>query len=161
MESSGFIDAADTLILEDDEFHQLLNHPVLDNTASAAFKQHVVTLCVNHGLVFPVAADNANPASPAKFLRNYNYIVKSLKSIQSQISDACSTTMEIIFVREQRECHPLKPMRIWKRMSDSFHKVAARDRGSLMTDLQSHAMTIQSWELDDLTDWIEKTIHIV
>eukprot|EP00961_Rhodomonas_salina_P144197 1941350-Rhodomonas_salina.1 len=92
--------------------HQLLNHPVLDNTASAAFKQHVVTLCVNHSLVFPVAADNANPASPAKFLCNYNYIMKSLKLIQSQISDACSTTMETIFVREQLQCHPLKLMRI-------------------------------------------------
>eukprot|EP00961_Rhodomonas_salina_P164862 2221536-Rhodomonas_salina.1 len=65
--------------------------------------------------------------------------------------------METIFVCEQRERHPLKPMRIWKRMSDSFHKVAARDSCSLMTDLQSHAMTIPSWELDDLTDWIKKT----
>eukprot|EP00961_Rhodomonas_salina_P102732 1381608-Rhodomonas_salina.1 len=42
-------------------------------------------------------------------------------------------------------------------MSDNFHKVAAKDSGSLMTDLQSHAMTITSWELDDLIDWIAKT----
>eukprot|EP00961_Rhodomonas_salina_P115213 1550851-Rhodomonas_salina.1 len=79
-------------------------------------------MCVNHGLVFPVAADNANPASAAKYQRNFDYIVKSLKAIQSQISDACSETMETIFVREQRDRHPLKPMRIWKRMSDNFHK---------------------------------------
>eukprot|EP00961_Rhodomonas_salina_P278988 3768881-Rhodomonas_salina.1 len=79
-------------------------------------------MCVNHGLVFPVAADNANPASAAKYQCNFDYIVKSLKAIQSQISDSCSETMETIFVREQRDRHPLKPMRIWKRMSDNFHK---------------------------------------
>eukprot|EP00961_Rhodomonas_salina_P291066 3931672-Rhodomonas_salina.2 len=106
MDSLWFIKALDTLVLVDYEFQHLLYHPVLDNVTSVAFKQHVVLMCVNHCLVFPVAADNANPASAAKFQLNLDYIVKSLKAIQSQISDACSKMMETIFVRAKGSPSP-------------------------------------------------------
>jgi len=156
MNEAWFVDAAESLTLVDDEFHFLVAHPVPDviSPPDNAFKTAVVNLAVLHGIRFPTAADNVNPATGAKLQRNFDNIVSRLKAIQSQLSDACSKTMETIFVQEQRIKHPLKPMRVWKRMLDSFFKVQSKDRGQYMLDVQNHASRITSWELEDLSDWI-------
>mmetsp|Transcript_54986 Transcript_54986/g.112326 ORF Transcript_54986/g.112326 Transcript_54986/m.112326 type:complete len:407 (-) Transcript_54986:130-1350(-) len=158
MEDAWFVDASESLILEDEQFHFLVAHPAADvtNPPDNAFKTAVVNLAVLHGIRFPTAADNTNPTQGAKLQRNFTNIISRLKAIQSQLSDSCSETMETIFIEEQREKHPLKPMRIWKRMSDSFHKVLAKDRGTYMKVVQNHAGCIPSWELDYLVDWIRK-----
>eukprot|EP00961_Rhodomonas_salina_P239665 3237420-Rhodomonas_salina.1 len=111
---------------------------------------------VAHYFVFPIDTYNINPSSDAKFLRNYNVIIKVLKAIQLQLSDSCAETFESIFTTESLDKHPLKPLSVWKRMKDSVHKVA-KDHCSYMTSLQHHAGIIDSWELDDVDVWIKLT----
>ena len=48
-----FVAAADSLIIENDSFHQIVNHPVPDVLNSNEFKTAVVNLAVNNGCVFP------------------------------------------------------------------------------------------------------------
>eukprot|EP00961_Rhodomonas_salina_P065128 876154-Rhodomonas_salina.1 len=74
---------------------------------------------VAHCFVLPIDADNINPSLDAKFLLNYNVIIKVLKAIQSQLLDSCAETFESIFTMESLDKHPLKPLRVWKRMKDS------------------------------------------
>ena len=152
-----FVAAAESLVIEDDVFQQIVNHPVPDVLNSNEFRTAVVNLAVFHGCVFAVAADNTNPTTGVKLGRNYNDIVKRMKAIQSQLSNSCADTMETCFTIEQREMHPLRSLRTWKRMSRSFHEIRTKDRGQCMTDLQKHASNITNWELDALTQWIADT----
>ena len=156
MDCEFFIPAAEALSLVNDKFDYFVNHPNPDVFTTPQFKKAVITYMVAHGFVFPIDADNINPSSDAKFLRNYNVIIKVLKAIQSQLSDSCAETFESIFTTESLDKHQLKPLRVWKRMKDSVHKVA-KDRGSYMTSLQHHAGIINSWELDDVDAWIKRT----
>lgn len=131
-------------------------HPTPDVLTSADFQKRVITYFVAHCLVFPVAADNINPASDGKYIHIYAQLQKRLHSIQSQLSDSCAATMESIFTEEAILKHPLKPLRIWKRMSSRFHQISQKDRGACMTAVQMHASHIGAWELDDLEDWMKK-----
>ena len=136
MGDEWFVDAAEALTLVEDEFHQLIAHPVPDvflPTPNAAFKVAVVNIAVLHGILFPVAADNVNPTAPvAKLNSNYANIIARVKAINSQLSDTCSEAMETIFLTERCIRHPVKGMLIWKRITDSFHKILVKDRGKLM-----------------------------
>ena len=152
-----FLPAAESLIIEDDVFHELVNHPAPDALGSDEFKVAVVALAINNGCTFNAAADNVNPLTGAKLTRNYNDVMKRLKAIQSQLSGACATTLETCFTAEQREMHPLRALRTWKRMSRTFHEIRSKDRGACMTDLQKQASTIPKWDLDSLTQWIKDT----
>ena len=145
-----FVAAADSLTIEDDLFHQLVNHPMQDDLNSIEFQVAVVELAVTHGCVFSTTADNTQPTTGPRLGRNYKDIIKRLKAIQSQLSDSCAKTMETCFTLEQRLMHPLRSLRTWKRMSRSFHEIKSKDRGQCMSDLQKQAQTISSWELDDL-----------
>ena len=154
MDYEFFIPAAEALILEDEEFHSIVNHPVRDTLTGIPFKKKVITMLVGHWLLFPIAADNTNPDSDAKYVRNYAYIVRILKGIHSQLSDACSGTFSTIFTIEQQAKHPLQPLRVWKRMTSLIYSVSAKDRGQCMTYLQQHARTVLKWDLDDIKDWV-------
>jgi hypothetical protein len=122
-----FMAAAESLVISDDTFHQLVNHPVPDVITSDDFKTAVVQLAVQHGCVFPTAADNVTPTiGAAKLNRNYENIIKHLKDIQSQLSGSCAETMETSFIDEQCLMHPLRALRTWKRMSRSFHEIKER-----------------------------------
>jgi hypothetical protein len=57
-----FITAADSLVLENEEFHELVAHPTVDVLTSTAFKKAVVILCSNAGYK---SVDPALHASPA------------------------------------------------------------------------------------------------
>ena len=156
MNEGWFKDAAESLIIIDDEFHNLVAHPAVDNVTSVAFKKKVIELALAHGWESVIAANNVLPTSPAHVPLNYAKIIVSLKGIQSQLSDTCAETFETMFVIEHQASHPLKAMRIWQRMSESIHKVMLKDRGEYMVDVQEHARCIPSWELDDLTAWIHR-----
>eukprot|EP00961_Rhodomonas_salina_P103976 1399278-Rhodomonas_salina.1 len=90
MDYKWFISAAQALILVNNKFNFFVNHPTPDTIPSPVFMKAVITYLVAHGLVFPVAADNVNPADAAKHVRNYTHIIKVRKGIQSQLSDACA-----------------------------------------------------------------------
>eukprot|EP00961_Rhodomonas_salina_P056295 756203-Rhodomonas_salina.1 len=80
---------ADALILEDEEFHQIMVHPIQDSFTTPTFKVAVINLVVNNSTdFFPDPNDNVNPAVGVKIARNDLYIQKVLLSIQSQLSDA-------------------------------------------------------------------------
>eukprot|EP00961_Rhodomonas_salina_P042608 572788-Rhodomonas_salina.1 len=153
MKIQWFMKAAMALLFEDEEFHQLVNHPTLDVLTSAPFKKAVVTFVHGHGFAF---ATNT-PAAPATYDSNYEIVLDTLSSIQSQLSDACAATMEQSFTEEMLIDHPLKALRIWRRMADSFDKISPEDSGSCMTALQNHASFIGDWDLDALQIWIKQT----
>eukprot|EP00961_Rhodomonas_salina_P298143 3937829-Rhodomonas_salina.2 len=115
----------------------------------------MITYLVAHGLVFPIDANNTAPTSAGKFAANYAVIVKMMKGIQGQLSNACISSMETIFMAGAVENHPLKPMRIWTRMVDSVHKIG-KDRGHYMTALQHHAGHFNCWELEDIDVWMKR-----
>ena len=123
-----FVAAADSLTIEDDSFHQLVNHPMQDDLNSIEFQVAVVELAVTHGCVFSTTADNTQPTTGPRLGRNYKDIIKRLKAIQSQLSDLCAKTMETCFTLEQRLMHPLRSLWTWKRMSRSFHEIKSKDR---------------------------------
>eukprot|EP00961_Rhodomonas_salina_P017312 232857-Rhodomonas_salina.1 len=63
--------------------------------------------------------------------------------------------METIFMAEAVENHQLKPMRIWKHMVDSVHKIS-KDSCHYMTALQHHAGHFDGWELEDIDAWMNR-----
>ena len=78
MNEEWFSEAADSLILIDDEFHHLVAHPAADVVSpapDAAFKTAVVNLAVLHGFKSPTAADNVAPATGVRLNHNYDNIV--------------------------------------------------------------------------------------
>eukprot|EP00961_Rhodomonas_salina_P210267 2839046-Rhodomonas_salina.1 len=135
MEYPWFIPASESLILVNDKFNYFVSHPTPD-----------------------VLTDNTFKKADAKYLANYYVqITSALRGIQSQLSDACSESMQSIFTEEALHKHPLKAMRVWKRMSDSVFKVLPKDSGECMVNLnlQKHAMHIPAWELSDLDAYVK------
>eukprot|EP00961_Rhodomonas_salina_P281620 3804966-Rhodomonas_salina.1 len=63
--------------------------------------------------------------------------------------------METIFTTEAKDNHPLKPMRIWKRMVDSVHKIS-KDCCQYMTALQRHTCNFTGWELEEIDSWMKR-----
>ena len=62
-----FMKVADALILEDEEFHQIVAHPIQDSFTTPAFKVAVINLVVNNSTdFFPDPNDNVNPAVGVK-----------------------------------------------------------------------------------------------
>eukprot|EP00961_Rhodomonas_salina_P131282 1766732-Rhodomonas_salina.1 len=88
MDYEFFVGAAEALILVNKKFNYFVNHPTPDVQASPAFQKVVITYLVAHWLVFPIVADNTNPADNAKYASNYVVISRIMKGIQSQLSDA-------------------------------------------------------------------------
>eukprot|EP00961_Rhodomonas_salina_P015734 211260-Rhodomonas_salina.1 len=64
--------------------------------------------------------------------------------------------MKAIFTEEALHKHPLKAMRVWKRMSNSVFKILLKDRGDYLSNLQTHARYIDVWELDDLDAYLKR-----
>ena len=100
MEELWFKDFAESLTIEDEEFHELGNHPTADVLTSTVFKKEVVTQAVAHGYQSWTAAQNVNPTNAANVLVNYVEIIARLKAILSQLSDTCAETFETVFVTE-------------------------------------------------------------
>eukprot|EP00961_Rhodomonas_salina_P101628 1367200-Rhodomonas_salina.1 len=83
MEEDWFIESVENLSLVNDKFDYLVAHPTPDVLTSADFQKRMITYFVAHCLVFPIAADNINPASDGKYIRIYAQLQKRLRSIQS------------------------------------------------------------------------------
>ena len=151
-----FQEAAGNLQFENNKFESLVHPGTPDVLTSAAFKKAVVDLCVNAGYQHPTtAALNVNPSNAANYQANYTFITTQLKEFQVQFNNAVSKARPNEFKLETRENHPLKAMRIWKRIDWSFARQTSKDAGAIVKELQNMSQQVPSWDCERMTEWLE------
>ena len=65
MEFDFFIATSEALVFIDDEFENIVAHPLPDVLGSAAFKKKVITKLKAHGFIFATPALCLNPSNPS------------------------------------------------------------------------------------------------